>query len=67
MHQEGAKIVGIIEQGGGIYNLEGINPNEAKTFLKSRKSFKGFPKGENFERPNDLFAADCDILIPAAV
>lgn len=67
MQNDGAKIVGIIEHTGSIYNENGIDIEDAKQFLIKRKSLKNYPKATTAEDAQDVFKMPCDIVVPAAV
>lgn len=61
--EHGAKLVGVQEHDGSVYNPDGINVEELKAFLGKHKGVKGFA-GYTAE---SIFDKDCDILIPAAL
>ena len=63
----GAKIVGIAEKDGGIFNKEGINIIELEKYQQDKSTILGFPNTEKIESSSDLLTYDCDILIPAAL
>lgn len=63
----GAKIIGISEMEGTIYNKEGIDVDKLVKFRKQTGSILGFPGTETLKVREDWVAIDCDILIPAAL
>jgi len=63
----GAKILGIAEKNGGIYNNEGINIIELEKYKQENNTILGFPNTETINTSSDLLTYDCDILIPAAL
>ena len=63
----GAKIIGIAEKEGGIYNPKGINIEELEQYKIYNHTILNFPNTENIKNPDDLLAYECDILIPAAL
>ena len=63
----GAKIIGIAEKEGGIYNPRGINIEELEQYKIYNHTILNFPNAENIKNPDDLLAYECDILIPAAL
>ena len=63
----GAKIVGIAEKDGAIFNKEGINLIELEKYQQDKRTILGFPNAEKIESSSDLLTYDCDILIPAAL
>ncbi|OMJ72756.1 hypothetical protein SteCoe_28739 [Stentor coeruleus] len=67
LHKEGGKILGVIEHNSCVFNENGIDPDDLKNFLVQRKSFTGYPKAEIVKEQNDVFARQCDVVIPAAI
>jgi glutamate dehydrogenase (NAD(P)+) len=63
----GAKIIGVAEKEGGIYNPKGINIEELEQYKIRNHTILNFPNSENIDNPDDLLAYKCDILIPAAL
>ncbi len=62
-----AKIVGIINVDGGIYDPNGLDVHAVEEYLRRSGSLEGYP-GVRFERHgNVLLEEECDILIPAAL
>ncbi len=62
-----AKIVGIINIDGGIYDPNGLDVPAVDEYLRRSGTLEGYP-GVRFERNgNVLLEEDCDILIPAAL
>jgi len=67
LFENGAKIIGIAEKEGGIYNPKGINIEELEQYKIHNHTILNFPNAKNIENPDDLLAYECDILIPAAL
>lgn len=67
LQQAGATIIGIAEWNGGIWDPNGIDVQEIKTYLVENKELKGYGKGKFIENGKDLLTYPCDILIPAAL
>jgi glutamate dehydrogenase (NAD(P)+) len=65
--EDGARIIGIIERDGGIFNPGGIHVEEAYYHRCSHGGLKGFAGGEFVQQGEKLLEAECDILIPAAI
>ena len=63
----GAKIVGIAEKDGAIFNRKGINIIELEKYKQDKKTIVGFPNTETIDTSSDLLTYDCDVLIPAAL
>lgn len=67
LQEAGATIIGIAEWNGGIWDPNGIDVQEIKTYMVENKGMKGYSKGKFLENGNDLLTYPCDILIPAAL
>jgi len=67
LYTNGAKIIGIAERDGGIFNENGINILELENYLEINKSVMGFPNTIKIKPSNKLLTFNCDILIPAAL
>ena len=63
----GAKIIGIAEKDGAIFNKEGINIIELEEYKQDKNTILGFPNTKKINTSSDLLTYDCDILIPAAL
>ena len=66
LHQEGYKIIAIADIYGGIQNPDGIDMPKLEDYVNETKSVVGFP-GTTPITNDELFAIECDILMPAAV
>lgn len=68
-HDNGAKIIGVIEHNGGIYNERGIDPEKLLIHWRQNGSFEGFPNSKFFTTDDAylLLEKECDVLIPAAL
>ncbi len=64
--KEGVKIVAIMEIDGGIYNPDGINPEDVLEYRKKAGTINGYPGCREIGN-EELFALGCDILVPAAM
>ncbi|WP_339925003.1 Glu/Leu/Phe/Val dehydrogenase [uncultured Cyclobacterium sp.] len=67
LSEAGAKIIGIAEYNGGIWDENGIDIEKVKAYQTENKSFNGYYKGDFVEDGNALLTKPCDILIPAAL
>lgn len=63
----GAKVVGIAEWNGGVYDEKGIDINKLDEFRKESGGIVGYPGAKNIKDGNAVIEMDCDILIPAAL
>ena len=62
----GAKLIGIGEWDGAIFDAEGLDPDAVKAWQQKKGTIKGFPGAKTSARGSDCLAWKCDILIPAA-
>ncbi len=65
--EAGAKIVGLAEYEGAVYNQEGLDIKAVVAHREKNGSILDFPGATNFEKSADALEMDCDILIPAAL
>jgi glutamate dehydrogenase (NAD(P)+) len=65
--ENGAKLTGVVEWDGSIFNPEGINVEELNTYRTKHRSIMGFPGAKESWKHDGAFYQQCDILIPAAV
>lgn len=67
MRIKGAKLIGVQDHSGTIYNEDGIDPEDLLAYAKENNGgIKGFPLADEYEKDN-FFGIDCDIIIPAAL
>jgi glutamate dehydrogenase (NAD(P)+) len=64
--ENGARVVGITDWKGGVYNAKGLDVPKLLEFAAKTRSVDGFPDGEPLSNDN-LFKLDVDVLIPAAL
>lgn len=65
--QAGAKIVGLAEYEGAIWNNDGFDVDAVFNHRKLSGSILNFPGANNFASSAEALEMDCDILIPAAL
>lgn len=71
LHDMGAKIIAVTDLKGGLYNPNGFNPYEVEkrddaVKFKDESIAAKYP-GTKVITTEELFALDCDVLIPAAM
>lgn len=67
LQEAGAKIIGIAEKEGGIYNDEGLDVKSVFEFRKEQGSLMKYPNTKAIENSAELLEYECDILVPAAL
>lgn len=65
--EAGAKIVGLSEFEGGIFNMKGLDLDAVVAHRKKTGSILDYPGAQNFAKRQDALEMECDILIPAAL
>tara|TARA_Y100001951_G_scaffold74434_1_gene61394 strand:- start:148 stop:969 length:822 start_codon:yes stop_codon:yes gene_type:complete len=72
LHKDGWKIVAVSDSSGGIYCKEGLDPVALAERKRKKGSVRDYDKScgggkiESIER-DEMFACDCDLIIPAAL
>ena len=67
MTEAGAKLVGVAEIEGSIYDENGIDLEKLMEYRKETGSIIGFENTKELKNRGDALLAECDILIPAAL
>ncbi|MBO6585050.1 MAG: Glu/Leu/Phe/Val dehydrogenase [Gracilimonas sp.] len=67
MTEAGAKLVGVAEIEGSIYDENGIDIEKLMEFRKDTGSIIGFENTKELKDRDNALTAECDILIPAAL
>ena len=65
--EDGAKIIGIIEYDGGLYDANGLDVEAVRQWIGQNGGVKGYPDATYSEDGSPLLEAECDILVPAAL
>src|ERR1035438_10248157 len=65
LFEKGYSIIGIIHLDGGLANPHGIDIHALLRHRAEARTIAGFPGAESVD-PAELFARECEILIPAA-
>ena len=63
-HRAGAKIIGVIEWDGALFNPNGINPIDLDNYKLDNGTINGYAGAE--KASDDLLYAECDILLACA-
>jgi len=66
LSEAGARIVGVTDWKGGVYNAKGLDITKLLDYSHQHKTVAGFAGGEPLTN-EQLFALDVDLLIPAAL
>lgn len=67
VEDEGVRLVGIVERDGAIVSDTGLEPGAVAEHLHRTGGVKDFPGARFVADGRSVLAADCDMLIPAAV
>ena len=66
LHDQGAKIVGVTDVSGGVWNAEGLDIPALIRYAEEHRGVAGFDGTEPISN-DDLLTSEVDVLIPAAV
>lgn len=66
LYDQGAKIVGVTDVSGGVWNAEGLDVPELIRYAQEHRGIAGFEGTEPISN-DDLLTSEVDVLIPAAV
>lgn len=66
MHEIGAKIIAVSDVHGGIYNENGLNPDDVLEHIKNGGSVINYKNAQKISN-KELLELSCDILCPAAL
>jgi glutamate dehydrogenase (NAD(P)+) len=66
LHDQGCRIVGVSDVGGGAYNPQGLSPQGLLAHHERGGSLKGYEGGEAVTN-HELLQLECEVLIPAAI
>ncbi|XP_052786817.1 glutamate dehydrogenase, mitochondrial-like [Mya arenaria] len=64
LHRAGAKVIGIMEWDGAIYNADGLNPRDLEDYKIENGTIVGYPLAQPYE--GNMITEQCDIFVPAA-
>ena len=67
LQEAGAKIIGLSEYEGAIYNQKGLDLEEVMEHRGETYSILNFPGAKNLQFTAKALELDCDILVPAAL
>lgn len=67
MYEGGAKMVGVAEMEGSIYDPDGMDPEELMMYREEHGTIVGYGNSKELQDNTQVLEAECDILIPAAL
>ena len=67
LFENGAKIIGIVEKDGCLFNKKGLDITNIIEWVNQNNSLYNYPKATVYKKSDKVFYMPCDILIPAAV
>jgi glutamate dehydrogenase (NAD(P)+) len=65
--EAGAKVIGIAEYEGSIFDPKGIDIDKLMKHRKETGAILNFPGAKNLKNRSDALELECDVLIPAAL
>ena len=65
--EDSARIVGIIEWDGALYNPDGIDVESVRQWIVKHGGVSNYPDATHSAEGSEVLEAECDILIPAAL
>ena len=67
-HNDGARIIGVIEKDAGIYNSKGLNPDDLKEHFDTHGTIGNFPGASEVEidDPTYIMRKKCHVFAPCA-
>lgn len=66
LYAQGAKIVGVSDYTGGVYDKKGLNVPSLVEWMKNNRTLEGYPEADRITNA-ELLALDVDVLAPAAI
>ncbi|MGM0844681.1 MAG: Glu/Leu/Phe/Val family dehydrogenase [Bacillota bacterium] len=66
LQEQGVKIVAVTDAGGGAYQPSGLEIDSLIDYVNKNGTVKGFPGSKDITN-KEMFAEECDILVPAAL
>lgn len=66
MVKAGAICVGVVERDGSLYDAEGIDVEDLKSFHRKKGGVQGYPGAQSFKDDSAMYQP-CDVLVPAAL
>jgi len=65
--KEGCKLVAVADIFGGVYDEDGLDAEELYRYCRQTGTVKDYPESKGSITTEELFALDCDIIVPAAL
>lgn len=66
-YEDGARVTGIIERDGALFDPRGLDVNAVHAWLRKHGGVAGYPDATHTAQGGAVLEEDCDILIPAAM
>jgi len=66
LYDLGCRVTAVTDAFGGVYKPSGLDAWALREYVQATGSVAGFPDAEDISN-DELFALDCDVLIPAAL
>ena len=65
--REGCKLIAVCDIFGGVSDEDGLDAEELFQYCRQTGSVKGYPKAKGSITTEELYALDCDLIVPAAM
>jgi glutamate dehydrogenase len=65
--KEGCKLIAVSDIFGGVYDENGLDAEELYQYCRGTGTVKGYPKSKSSITTEELYALDCDVIVPAAL
>lgn len=65
--KEGCKLIAVADIFGGVYDEGGLDAEDLYQYCQQTGTVKDYPKSKSSITTEELFALDCDIIVPAAL
>jgi len=66
LDEDGVKVIAVSDSQGGIYNPNGLDPDDVLAHKRETSSVINYPDADNITNA-ELLTMECDILVPAAL
>lgn len=65
--KEGCKLIAVVDIFGGVYDEDGLDAEELYQYCRQTGTVRDYPNARGSITTEELYALDCDIIVPAAL